>query len=449
MNKIKFLAIGAFALGISTQVLASDNKINTDIQYKIKQNIEQSLQLQFDNHILKEHSDITINIIPSLDTLKKQAKPGTKLPEKINLTENNATLVNNVCKVALSFDDQGNVPALTEGEEILSVTQFKNENQKKIAQQFIALHEQFHCEFTTIENPIIIPNESDSFNKKINYLLKDQMSAAFFKKVSYIDTLNENFADTSAALALVKQYGANDPDLNYVLKALTTQRHDAYFASDYDTHASHFSLEAALSQDNLEKLKNANDNSTFKELSLNIANYGVQQIMSHKPQVADVMTSIDTLKFSAFIDTMRLIRYESADEQTRQNLPLSPWKKDIKNGFAFEIAKDMIQGEDFISKEFYRPDGIEGRHNADLYDYALKLTETKKMGFFNYLDWKSAEANLNQFKNDVVKNVAVNDLDFVNSKLAKEEIKNKVMSLRNNFLESTKDIKGINSPSAI
>lgn len=440
MNKIKFLAIGALALGVSTQVLASDNKINTDIQYKIQHNIEESLKLQFNNNILKEHSDITVNIIPSLDTLKKQAKPGAKIPDKINLTENNATLINNICKVTLSFDDKGNVPALTEGEEILSVTKFQNENQKKIAQQFIALHEQFHCEFTTIENPIVIFGESESFNKKINYLLKDQVSAAFFKKVSYIDTLNENFADTSAALALVKQYGADNPDLNYVLKALTTQRHDAYFANDYDTHASHFSLESALSKDNLEKLKNANDNATFKQLSLNIANYGVQQIMSHKPQVAEVMTSMDSIKFSAFIDTMRLIHYESANEETRKTLPLSPWKKEIKNGFAFELAKNMIEGEDFISKEFYRPDGIEGRYNADLYDYAMKLTETKKMGFFNYLDWKGAEANLNQFRNDVVKNVATTDLDFVNSKLAKEEIKNKVMSLRNNFLESTKNI---------
>ena len=48
------------------------------------------------------------------------------------------------------------------------------------------------------------------------------------KELNYLTTVNESYSDVSAMIVLIQEYGANDPDLKYVLKAIEVQRNDNY-----------------------------------------------------------------------------------------------------------------------------------------------------------------------------------------------------------------------------
>jgi hypothetical protein len=67
-----------------------------------------------------------------------------------------------------------------------------------------------------------------------------------------MNTLNESYADVSAMMALIKEYGKDDKDLQFVLKSIGTQRHEAYINAGAESHDTHVAIRKLLTQENLE-----------------------------------------------------------------------------------------------------------------------------------------------------------------------------------------------------
>jgi len=155
----------------------------------------------------------------------------------------------------------------------------------------VALHEAFHCEFNKIKSPIKLEakENDDVFNEKINYYFNEITNNRKPHTIDYIESLNETFADIAATGILLKKYGVNNQDLQYVLKVLTVQRHASYFSVEKDNHFSHFGLNLLNNSQYKNELINEQDVDKFIDLSLKIANQSVQQLMVNRTDIESAM----------------------------------------------------------------------------------------------------------------------------------------------------------------
>ncbi len=426
-NKVKFMLIGAVMTGMFSMSQAAENNHITENQ--IKSSITSILQKQIDKGLFSEHSDVSIQI-----------KNTDKNSEDADLSENDLERVGHICKMRLSFDEKGNIPFLGKGDEIKIATQLKNERQREMARQFVALHEQSHCEFSAIEEPIKIKGESSAYEKKMGHYLKD-LDALYLgfgesTKLSYIKTVNESYADVSAMVALIKEYGKDDKDLQYVLKSIGTQRHEAYLNVGAESHDTHVSIRKLLTSENLSKIDGINTKEDLREFALGIANDGVQTLLTQRPEFAKDSLTKENLDISIVINMMRIIKHETLDN--KQGSP-SVFKDGIENGLSFIIAKEILKDVDYSKYNFDETKKVEGKINKEIYNFAVENFDIFDRTYKGQLkeDYNNFKKEMNNFIEIINKNNASQVIDFDN-KTTKEEIVKKVNMLRNQFLESSK-----------
>jgi len=428
-NKVKFMLIGAVMTGMFSMAHAHEQKPISETQ--IKESISSILQKQIDKGLFSEHSDISIQI-------KKTEKSSKN--EESHLIENDLERVGNICKMRLTFDEKGNIPFLGKGDEIKIATQLKNERQKEIARQFVALHEQSHCEFSAIENPIKIKGESHEYEQKMGHYLKD-LDALYLgfgesTKLSYIKTINESYADVSAMVALIKEYGKDDKDLQYVLKSIGTQRHEAYLNVGAESHDTHVAIRKLLTSENLSKIDSINTQKEFRDFVLTIANDGVQTLLTQRPEFAKESLTKENLDISIVTHMMRIIKHETLDN--KKGSP-SVFKDGVENGLSFLLAKEILKDVDYSKYNFDESKKVEGKINKEIYYFAVESFDKFEKTNQSQLkeDYNNFRKEMANFIEIINKNNANQVIDFDN-KTTKEEIVKKVNMLRNQFLESSK-----------
>lgn len=425
MKNLKFLILGAAATGLlATSAMAANNE--EIIKQNITSGLNKLVQEHHNNGFLKEKAALDIKFI----TPSKDGNADTP--------ENMATLIANACKVTLVFDKDGNSPKLSSEESILKTTEFKNEKQKEIMREFIALHESFHCEFANIENPIKIEGKSSDFNKKINHYLKEMYTIpiAGVGQIGYIDNLNENFADIAATGLLIKKYGEDNPDLKYVLNANKTQRHAQYFDNDLSSHHTHIGLNKSLSKENIDKLKNAIDGEEFKEIALKIANKSIQQLMTQRKDLTDEMLSEKAFFMGMTVSLIRYMNYNLADDKQKKEYQLDTnWKDGITRGFHAQFTREILSVNTIKdSKLKFSIPGATGMEMLDIVSYATDLVQKPEVKPILIKECEQFNKYVKEFKSIVYKQNE-QTIDAFDDK-TKAEIGNKMLMLRTKFLES-------------
>jgi hypothetical protein len=438
-NTLKFLAIGAVALGFSQMSLAAENDVRPEVKQTIEHNIRQSIKTQFDKGFLTEKADISVNITtnkilndagPSPDLFNTTESLSTKFKALLtpNPLENATSRLNNKCNITLTFDENGNIPNLSSDKEILDLTKFTTPAQKEIAQKFVSLHEHFHCEFGHIDSPIMTPGKDAAFNKKINYLMKDQSSAPGVGQVAYVDILNENFADVGAAVSLLKEYGTNNADLNYVLKAITTQRHAT------DLHFSHFSLQDVLSDNTLSHLDQVKDTKSFDEFALSIANRGVVNLLAHRSDILDSATSIQNIVVSVFATSLKTIYTNNASPEETNKLALEHSSNSVSPGVVKELVKEFIAQSDLSGYKNKTNDITFSKASDDVFNMLYPFS--KILSDPTHSVTKEFNDTLTEFKTLVPKITDTSDLDYSIKKPNKSEVLKNMKTMQMKFTQS-------------
>lgn len=189
------------------------------------------------------------------------------------------------CNIDLNVSHEGEMEQLSKNIDLLLLTKFQNETQKEMYRQFIALHEIMHCDFELIANPIHLENADAAANFKFNDLIRSFDNGAYGESISYKTLVNENFADVGSISMLHKIYDKNNPDLEYVLNVIATQREETYNGSYSDkmiNHFTHFSIQEVLKSENLEKLVDIKTNQDFMDFAIKIANEGAMKSVLYK-----------------------------------------------------------------------------------------------------------------------------------------------------------------------
>lgn len=448
----KFLTVGFMAL--SSQLTYANELENSTIKADISHYVNNIIDKQISKGYLTEKATISITISPSVQTHLKQLeaiyKPDKPFVEGINISTNaRATLVfgnktfakmptTGKCDISLVYDDQGGVEALTDDVNTLIKTELQNLEQKKIAQQFIALHEQFHCEFNKISIPVLIDSDNIEFNKQVSYIFRDQKSP-FNEPITYLDILNENFADTSAAMALIQQYGKNNENLLYVLNSLETQRHNKYYTNNEGVHFTHFSLEEVLEEKRLNLISNNLTPSEFQQLALTISNKGVLQVLANRPILAERVFSTDNIVRGVFVNILAIITYENSPLEKKKNIYNNIWGDNVPQGLAVDIAKDLLKNEATNHVQFFDNQG-NIKNSSTLFAYINNLISHKKMN-------DNLIANFQQSQN-IIKSMSANinsseksSLDYINTNLSTNSIDLKKQIVLERFIASKENIR--------
>jgi hypothetical protein len=433
----KFLLVGALAFVSQSNALAQNNDNTQSVQQleTISTSINKIIDNQFEKGYLTERADVKINVVKPIEYVQFDADPEKNKPEvkveTTDLSENHFHRKDGTCKIALSFDEKGGIPYLGLDDELKNITALKNENQKEYMRQFIALHEHFHCEFSNIQNPIQVKEKSWFFNNKINKTLKDitpVITGWGDNYSSYMDTLNESFADVSAKMALIKQHGIENKDLMYVLKVVETQRHDNYLERSVDTHFTNFALEELKKPENLKRVQEVNGGSEFKNLALELANTGTEKLLLDKEDLATGMFSKDAYKNSLMIETMREIKLHL----TTVGVVDTHWNKNLEIGYIQSIAKKVTKDIDYSKID-------KNMNNSDLYDFAVK----KILEFQgNDVDQKYAQYKelTDEFMSAVKEKHSDKTIKLNGGIEFKQELASKIRDLRTKFMEETKPL---------
>lgn len=429
-KNIKFLLLGAMTASVFSFAHADSYKIN---KTSIKENIENIIKNQLEEGFFTEHSKFSINFENSKN--------------KKSDIQNTSLRLGDICTIQLSFDNKGNIPYLGKDEELMKITKLQNEKQREIARIFVALHEQSHCEFSTIENPVKVKGMNEILVKRLNYYLKDMEVVGIFNdnvniELSYINTLNESYSDVYAIALLIKEHGIENTDLQYVIKTVEVQRKDRYIqnsSGDYNTHSS---IEILLKPENIKKINSLSNAKEFQDFVLKIANEGVQKLMSEKREIIDKSFSYKNFNFSVVANMLRVAKEKTISISERKGYQSHKWKDENQTGMTYTIAKEFLTGVDLKKFNIEGMKVKKGEEPQSAFEFMFEVLNSNdaKMKSLE-LSYEVFVKTIAEFKTEVYKN---NEMKLANLGLheSAEEISVKVNEIRNKFIVETKSLGG-------
>ena len=357
---------------------------------------------------------------------------------------------------------------MTQNDDILKFTEAQNITQQQYQREFIALHEASHCEFSTIENPIRDSlNNSVEFTKQLNYEMKNRFTyieknakGKNAKYYGYIMGLHETFADTLAAIGMIKSYNSNESlqqgqitnnDLNHVLQSVIAQREANYIERVGkniipDDHFSQESLKELLKPENLKKLSSLNTNDEIKEFALNLSNNGIQKSYAHTSYSMGIylpsnnegcsdllIYAISQLNKNPKLTSNEIIKSYNPNGEVINTLSTDTFKKifntwpnqtknsftEIKESDLFKKSVDLVN-EIHLSKE-YSPI-LEGDSTRSLMLDLRKLYPHQNIHKIQESDIKPM---LEIVKEDYTKNLEINSKFTIKSRI--NEIRDKAL----------------------
>lgn len=326
-NMSKFIMTGAFAVASSigtNNALANDApQVNFSVSQSTPKNlhpvaksiikeINPFLMRQYESGVLTERVTKTfINV--------KDPSSNKKLKNSLH-SENDQQ-----CEANLSYTSNGDVVGIP--------IKFTNEQQKEMYRKLVAAHEFSHCDFLTIKELGNFGTDVER-NEYVMKGMKVRSELEIIDKSSYNGTLNENFADVNAAVALIKEYGPENENLKEVFRVVKEERERTFKNVQFDIHFTHDSMEEVLKPENMQKIASTNDPKELRKLVIDIAKTGTAKAFYQKPEMIDKTLSDDSLIMAT--------AFESLSQLYDRDLSVKPNNsKNIISDFASVVVKNM------------------------------------------------------------------------------------------------------------
>lgn len=224
------------------------------------------------------------------------------------------------CSFVRTLTEQGQDVYLGETDEVKAITTPRNEEEKKLARDFLTLHEAAHCDIALYHQVIVLPDNPQLAQNAQFYF---RYLKTFQGKMSFYDLLNENFADASAAIELIKLRGAT-PSVLHVLNNMVLERQDRELyglqrdvVSDHNTH---LSILEVLKPHSIEKIKALDTPKDLRDMALEIANQSTLRLLSeHSQFIKDSLNEGLLLNTAITYATSRVSNYNEAQQAYAQN----------------------------------------------------------------------------------------------------------------------------------
>lgn len=263
-----FIKMGIAATIIAAPALATARDLITS---KYQDEMRQVVKASQDKGYLT--AKINVNI--------KENKTSGARYDSFMPSENRADILSQKgCDVTITLSQTGDRVYMAHYDDIKELTAPKNDMQKKLSREFILLHETSHCQFETMDEVFLIKG-NPKLQKEVNYYFKHTYGS-LMSDSAYL-MLNENFADTYAAVQLLKIYGDN-LDVKSVIHQTSLERQDNDLSSAMtgriDSHYTHFSLHEVLTKENMDKIKATSDPAQLRQIALEISNKGTFTVLA-------------------------------------------------------------------------------------------------------------------------------------------------------------------------
>lgn len=428
-NTHKFLLVGAMALiysvtGNAAEFTAPISKPTAEISDKqigsaILKEVDSIVKKQLQKKYLTEEAHINLSLTKESPTIHPIEKTFDE-----NLTGNSFKREEGQCVVNLNFGIDGRAPFLGQDLELKVLSDLKNEEQKTIMRQFMALHEHYHCEFSNIKHPINFDYNPDKTNhamiglKKISMLDSDS---------NYTDVVNENFAYVSAFMSLIKEYGSDSKNLIYVAESILAQRKEYYIQSTAGVHFTHFGLEKLLEKDTLEQVESINNPKDFKKLALKIANESAAKVFFNKSEMSQQTFTEEHFLLSVSFEISRLLLIEKSSE----------YKLNLEDSLSTENKNNLVS---ISANKILNSASKEDLADFDVFAVSKKILNKHKdkiIDEINQFNEVITHAKEYVSKTGMEKTLSEDNPVQANNK---EQTLNQIAKLRASFVERTKTL---------
>lgn len=398
-----FIQMGTLAFLMASSVFA-DNIASSTSKYQgeMKKAIKQAQDKGYLN------KDIKIQV-------KEVNANGIYKPDLT--ASNQSNILAKQCEVIVSISKSGDTVLVATDKDIQDKTNPQNNIQKKMAREFILLHEASHCEFSSFKDVFLIDKQPE-LQKDVNYYFKHMVGNE--QTDSMYSLLNENFADTYASIQLIKLYGANK-DVLHIINKTVLERQDTYLTytaqEKLDSHFTHMSLIKTLKEENIEKINITNKSEALKRLALEIANIGTKQILAQFPEHVTSMLEKTAMINSTFSNAEeKSIQYFINNESSKQDtffsqlgdeaLSISKVKRKFKNNQAIALTQEQELNLVMNSKnvfeikfenKFEEIEKITISLKSHLESFKIKNFDTEKHKFIQ--EFESRELKINNIQN--------------------------------------------------
>lgn len=268
----KILALGLAAL-ISSNALAAPNLGDNPAIHQLTEKVQMMQKAQV-------MPPVDVNIV---------LKPKAEILEDVNLAFASLDIAKQSCVVEMNVSPEGVMGKLSTPEMVdkfSGLLHFENQKQEELQTEFVLIHEMSHCKLYGIASPFRSsdPIVQELMNKYYQYA-DNQIGLNDKPVASPYYVLHENFADTMAAIQLLRNHGPTKDVLTTLQKIQISRSELAVSGKEeygFDSHHSNFSLEELLTKDNIKKVLKTDNQQELIEIALNIANKGMwKSIKTH------------------------------------------------------------------------------------------------------------------------------------------------------------------------
>lgn len=342
-------------------------------------------------------------------------------------------LADGSCQIDISLTPEGFVSylgSLENKSNYFDTVRPQNKVESEVMRKFMVLHEGSHCLFSTFSYPILI-NDNEVLEKNMNFLFK--LGAASYssenkliKNNSLYQLLNENFADSFAAINLIKQYGKNSDVIN-MLHRIATQRYEQALVIETKmsllAHDTHFALNEILQLETIDKIMNMEDYNLLKILALEIANRSVANVLINNT-VSQAINKNSII--SGIRNNLIDMNLQKQSESTKRLFTITNYQffSNEDNSFIFKIAKDII-------------------HNDILYNEykALKKIEDQTIFINKYITENNKNINnfinntMNEYEEYIMKNYKTDNISIMNKDRSEIVMQEKYDVIKDNLIK--------------
>ncbi len=329
MNYGKILALGLAAF-IGSNALAAPNLEDNPAIHQLAQKVHMMQKAQ---------------VMPPVD-VSFVLKPKAEILEESNVAFASLDISKQSCVVEMNVSPEGVMGNLSSPEMVdkfSGLLHFENQKQEELHTEFVLLHEMSHCQLYGIDSPFRSsdPIIQELMNKYYQFS-ENQIGLNDNPIASPYYVLHENFADTMAAIQLLKNHGPTKDVLTTLQKIQVSRSEVAVSSKEeygFDPHNSNFSLEELLTKDIIKKVLKTNSQQEIIEIALNIANKGMWKSIKTHSSFEEVI-SAQTLEDGALVIASVLAREGIVESDVK---PTSNIQIKEQNNVLFKIGKEVAK----------------------------------------------------------------------------------------------------------
>ena len=285
----KFILLGMTALAL----VFSQNSNATDFitTPKLQQELNQAVQHLDSKGFLKSKIDVLIERTQGLDRI-----------DGSDFVKNEADFEDPLkCSITLTFSKLGQNVYAGHSKELKEITKIQNDEERQLSNNFYLYHEINHCNFSNKKEIFLIDGQPE-LQKKVNYYFMN-MSGSHLND-SLTEIMHENFADTMAAIQLIKTHGYNQATSS-LLNKIAIERYETGFnyinsENRIESHNTYLSLKEILKTENIDFIIKESDNNKLELFAQKIANKSVYTLANTYIEQFDSLFDYSNFKESMF-----------------------------------------------------------------------------------------------------------------------------------------------------